>query len=96
MVNKAIKEPKEPMLIIEPKRPLFTANWDFSSGNLGIQAMMPRPNRKKRSLVRATSRLIKIAHSLDLFELESIGDLLDQPTRTNLRDVFWHVRVRYQ
>ena len=71
-------------LSIDPKIPLFTPKNAFNSGKRGTQDIIAAPNRKNRILVNATSRLIKIAHSLDLYGLGSILDPLGQQVRIGL------------
>ena len=98
MVKSATKDPKAPTLSMEPKRPLFTPKFAFNSGNLGTQAMMPTPKKKKRAFVSATSRLIKIVNSLDLFALESTLGRLDPPKKIAsvndpLREFSLHLRA---
>ena len=96
-VSNAASEPKAPKLNTEPKSPLFTAKLAFTSGNLGTQPMIPKPNRKKSVLVKATSRLIKITHSPNLFALGSVLGLLDQLVQrvksNDLWRAFFHHRL---
>ena len=95
-VNSAASEPKAPKLKTEPKSPLFTPKLAFTSGNLGTQPMIPRPNRKKSVFVKATSRLIKITHSLNLFALGSILGLLDQLVQRVKSNDLWHASFHHR
>jgi hypothetical protein len=47
-VRREITEPREPVLIREPKPPLVRCNPALTSGNLGTHDMIPSPNVKKR------------------------------------------------
>ena len=89
-VNSAASEPKAPKLNTEPKRPLFTPKLAFTSGNLGTQPIIPKPKRKKSIFVKATSRLIKITHSLSLYAPESVLDLLGQLVQKVKLNDLWH------
>ena len=97
-VNRLIKAPTLPRLIIEPNWPLVKPNCALKSGNLGIQDMMPKPNKKK-SLVKvlnSASGVItclvigpsRTEHLQERFEPLLVVDQLDlQEQRVQLNDL---------
>jgi hypothetical protein len=76
------------MLTIEPNSPLLSLKFALTSGNLGTQDMIKRPNIKKRALMRFSSCLtsmvfLKTGHSLTLYGQQLNVDQMDQPRKTD-------------